>query len=186
MSVRLIFVRHGETDWNKASRLQGRIEIPLNKNGIKQIKKTAVKLKKSSEKPEIIISSPLTRAVQSAGIISKILAIPFQVNRNLAERDFGSLEGKTWEEINKIYGSDFKEIDRKQQYDYRVYGGESADEVSERIIDFLDYAIKKYDGKTIVVITHAGILRSLSLFLHRVRMDLSCEIKPGEFCIIEL
>lgn len=186
MAVRLIFVRHGETDWNKANRLQGRVETPLNKNGVKQIKKTAVKLKKSSEKPEIIISSSMARAVQSAGIISKILAIPFQVNRNLAERDFGSLEGKTWEEINKIYGSGFKETDRKQQYDYRAYGGEGVEQVKERILDFLNYAIEKYDGKTIIIVTHAGILRFLSFLLHKMGINFSCDIKPGEFCIIEL
>ena len=175
MSVRLIMVRHGETHWNKANKLQGRIEISLNKNGIRQIRKTAAKIKKAGEKPMIIIDSPLARAMQSASIISKILGIPFTINKNLSERDFGGLEGLTWKEINKLYGPNFKEIDRKQQYDYRAYGGESAQEVGKRISNFMDYAKKEYDGKTIIVVTHAGVLRYL---------DHSME--PGAYCIVEL
>jgi len=175
MSVRLIMVRHGETDWNKTNKLQGRIEILLNKNGIRQIRKTAAKLKKSGEKPMIIVASPLARAMQSASIISEMLEIPFTINKNLSERDFGRLEGLTWKEINKRYGPNFKEIDRQQQYDYRAYGGESAKEVRKRISNFMDYAKKEYDGKTILVVTHAGVLRYLD---H--------SMKPGAYCIVEL
>jgi len=186
MSVRLILVRHGETDWNRVNKLQGRIDILLNKNGIRQIRKTATKLKKSGEKPRIIIASPLARAMQSAGIISTILEIPFTTNQNLSERDFGRLEGLTWKEINKLYGPNFKERDRKQQYDYRPYGGESAEEVGKRISNFLDYVRKKYSRKTVVVVTHAGVLRYFSIMLRRAGMEFKHSLKPGAYCIIKL
>jgi probable phosphoglycerate mutase len=186
MSVRLILVRHGETHWNKANKLQGKIEILLNKNGIRQVRKTAVKIKKSGEKPTIIIASPLARAMQSASIISNMLGIPFTINKNLSERDFGGLEGLTWKEINKLYGPNFKEIDRKQQYDYRPYGGESAEEVRKRILNFLEHVKKEYEGKTILVVTHAGVLRYLSIMLHKLGMDFEHSMEPGAYCIVEL
>lgn len=186
MSVRIIIVRHGETDWNKENKLQGRTDIFLNKNGIKQVKKTATKLKKLNERPEQIISSSLARAIQSAVIISNILGIPIRINDNLAERDFGSLEGKTWKEIIAICGPDFKEIDRKQQYDYRPYGGESAEQVGKRILDFIDYASKEYDDKTIIVVTHGGILRFMSFVFYKMGMDFYYDMEPGGYSIIEL
>ena len=186
MSVRIIFVRHGKTDWNKENKLQGRTDILLNKNGIEQVKKMATELKKSNERPRQIISSPLIRAMQSAIIISDILGIPVMANKNLAERDFGSLEGKTWKEVIAICGPGFKEIDRKQQYDYRPYGGESAEQVGKRILDFIDYASEEYGGKTIIVVTHAGILRFMSFIFHKMGMDFYHDTKPGGCSIIEL
>jgi len=186
MSVRLILVRHGETHWNKANKLQGRADISLNKNGKRQIRKTSAKIKKSGEKPQKIIASPMARAMQSAGILANILKISFMIDKNLSERNFGCLEGRTWKEINKLYGPNFKEIDRKQQYDYRAYGGESARQVGKRISNFIDYAKKKYDGKTILVVTHAGVLRYLSIMLHKMGIDFDHSMEPGAYCIVEL
>lgn len=186
MSVRLILFRHGETDWNKARILQGRKDIPLNENGIRQIEKTAAKLKRSEEKPDIIISSYLSRALQSAGIISSLFKVPLLINKNLAEKNLGSLEGKTWEEADKLHGSDLKKIDREQQYDFRVFGGESVEEVGRRVVNFLNYVIEEFEGKTVVVVTHAGVLRLLSLILHSIGIDFSHGEKSGEYCIVEL
>jgi broad specificity phosphatase PhoE len=62
--MEICIIRHGETDWNKEKRLQGRENIPLNEEGINQIKNTIEYLKKY--KWDIIITSPLSRAKQSA------------------------------------------------------------------------------------------------------------------------
>lgn len=182
MSVRVIFVRHGETDWNKDRKLQGSSNTDLNETGIEQIREVAEKIENSNEKPEIIISSPLRRAKKSAAILSYGLVIPWTIDKNLIERDFGDLEGKTREEAKKFYSKDFKAIDREYKYDYSAYGGDSAEDVIKRIRNFIKYIKKEYKGKTIIVVTHAGVLRHLSIMFPRLEIG----AKQGEYYIVEI
>lgn len=186
MSVRLILVRHGETDWNKVGKLQGISDVSLNKKGAKQIQKTAIKLKRKGEKPDIIITSGLLRHVQSAVIFAFVFQTPLFVNNGLVERNLGELEGKTWKEACKLYGSDLKIRDGNQGYDYRPYGGEHVIDVSERLLDFLYFIKKNYKDKTVVVLTSAGILRLLFLWYPRLKKDFRRNIKPGEYFVLEI
>lgn len=187
MSVRLILVRHGETDWNKEERLQGRRDIPLNKNGIRQLRKTAAELKKelgkSGEKPDIIISSYLARAWQSAAIIAYTFKVLMTINKNLAEKNVGSLEGKTLKEAKR---AGLKKVGKEQQYNISDFGGETFEEVGRRIVDFLNYVIEEFEGKTVIVVTHAGILSPLSFILRDLGIDFSHGLQSGEYSIVEL
>ena len=163
--MELIFVRHGETDSNKQRVIQGaRLDPSLNTEGISQANELAETLK--DVKFDIIISSPLKRALETAEIIKKHFNVPLEIAQHFLERDFGSLTGKNWEEIGEITGlgkEKVMEIDMAQQYDYRPYGGQSAEEVRKGLIDGIEHLKTKYPDKKLLVVTHGGVIRLMHL-----------------------
>jgi len=154
--MEIIFVRHGETQHNKSHQLMGqRIDDPLDETGLHQASELFEKLPK---KVDVIFSSPLKRALQTAQIISRHLNVPVKVSELLRERDFGTLSGKTWDEINLEEGKDLHSLDEHLQYDYRPYGGESVDQVKSRLMQFLADIKKNHAKEKIIVVTHFGMI----------------------------
>jgi len=94
----LYLVRHGQTDWNKEHRLQGQKDIPMNNEGIQQMKELADKLAETGLNVDVIISSPLERAKISAQIIADRIGYigSITVDVDFLERNFGLLEGTRW------------------------------------------------------------------------------------------
>jgi len=90
-SIPFYFIRHGETDWNKKQLCQGKNDIPLNDNGIQSAYEAAKNFENISL--DLIITSPLLRAKQTAEIISNKVQVDFKVVSEFAERDFGELQG---------------------------------------------------------------------------------------------
>ena len=93
----IYFVRHGQTDWNKELKIQGQQDVELNEEGMAEAKKLSEKL--SGVRFDVAFSSPLKRALKTAEAVydGKIIS-----DGRLAERGFGSLEGK------RLEGDDFK------------------------------------------------------------------------------
>lgn len=140
----IYIVRHGETDWNVIGRNQGRTDIELNENGIKQAEETAKKLEKKNF--DMIFSSPLKRAYKTAQIICDDNII---FDERLIERCNGDLEGKLKSEyIGLVNFADSNE---------NRHGIEPLPIFRKRITDFFDYILKNYPGKEILVVTHAGV-----------------------------
>lgn len=164
--MKISLVRHGETDSNTKHRLMGqRIDESLNEKGIKQAEAMATNL--AEQKYDFVFSSPQKRAVETAKLIVNNRNIPVVIKEELKERDFGSLSGKTWEEIDLETGAKAggtAEKDFNQEYDYRPYGGESAADVKERFSKFIRELKENYMNKEVLIIAHGGILR-LSHFL---------------------
>ncbi len=92
------FIRHGETDWNRAKRLQGATDVPLNDFGISQARISANRF--AGIRIDIIVTSPLQRAMQTALILNETIKGKIVVDDRLAERSFGLIEGMTKEEID--------------------------------------------------------------------------------------
>lgn len=93
----ICLVRHGETDWNACGRLQGKTDIPLNDKGRTQANQCGMYLAKSDW--DVIISSPLKRAVETAEIISSYIVQPTILTMvEFIERDYGDAEGMTFTE----------------------------------------------------------------------------------------
>lgn len=142
-----------------------RFDEPLNEAGLKQAEVVADKL--LEQEFDIIFSSPLRRAVQTAEAIAKGRSIQVVLRGELRERDWGSLSGKTWEEMDAEIGVEpgyLANKDFNQEYDYRAHGGESAQDVKERFLRFIDHLKTDHANKRVMVIAHGGILR-LSNFL---------------------
>lgn len=144
----LYLVRHGETDWNRARRIQGRTDIPLNATGREQARLTGMLL---TRRPITrIYASPLSRAFETATIIAAELGLPEPDRREaLLERDYGAAEGL-----------DFHEIDRLYPPGTPVPGRESRDEVAARVVPALQAIAADHLDESIVVVSHGGAIRA--------------------------
>ena len=97
IATRIVAIRHGETDWNAASRLQGQLDIPLNAIGRHQASTLAEALR--DENLAMVYSSDLGRAWQTASALAVPLGLPLVPDTGLRERCFGVFEGCTYADI---------------------------------------------------------------------------------------
>lgn len=96
--------------------------------------------------------------MESAKIISDYSGQPIIINKNINERGFGSLVGKKWIDIPE--GSTLRELDLKLEYDYRPHGGESVDDVANRVQKFID-TVKSSNYESALVVTSRGVIQLL-------------------------
>src|SRR2546423_15597935 len=96
MTTHFIFVRHGETDWNRVKRFRGRAEIPLNENGMDQVTRTAARL--ANERIDAAFASPLGRTMRTAEIIAQPHGVRIEAEPALMDIDYGEWQGWTPEE----------------------------------------------------------------------------------------
>lgn len=164
--MELYFVRHGETEFNKQHRAMGqRIDGELDEKGFQQAHEVIPKLPKDFT---LIYSSPLKRAATTAKIIADYFNKDIRINQNLRERDFGTLSGKTWEDMETETGKPIIQLDDDLQYDYTPYGGESVAQVKARLEDFLNEVRTIHANDKIVVVTHFGIISLMnSIYPHK-------------------
>ncbi len=166
----MFLVRHGETDWNKEHRAQGHSTTPLNSNGIEQAKKITELLK--SKKIDLVISSDLPRARETAEIISRTLNIELVIDERFRERGYGVAEGLLHDEIRAqgLEGS-IESFNRKPE------GGETWLEMAERVHEALKEHLAIHGEKNIVFITHGGPMRA---YLHKVKRVPLERLYPSE------
>ncbi len=164
--MELIFIRHGETEFNKHHQVMGqKIDADLDGEGLAQAKAVLAKL---PEKVEYIFSSPLKRAAQTAQIVSEQYKVPVNYSDLLKERDFGSLSGKTWEQIDQETGAPLSKSDKNLKYDYQPYGGESVEQVKGRLQAFLAQLKNGPPVENVVVVTHYGIIMLMNELFPRM------------------
>jgi len=151
--TRLILVRHGETDWNAESRLQGHQSTPLNERGRQEAELLARRL--PEEQPHNLYSSDLARAMQTAEIIAAEIGLEIVATPKLREISLGRWEGKTFEEVQAESPAAF---DAWARGDFRGTppGGESVAQLRERVIAFLGEVLEKHPSQTSVLVTHGG------------------------------
>ncbi len=171
--MKIFMVRHGQTNSNVAKIIMGqRVDEPLNDEGRSQAQKLSASLR--GVPFDVIFSSPLKRAAETAAIIADGGATHIVLHDALKERDFGSLSGKSWDEADALTESepgDLKSVDRHLDYDYRPYGGESAEDVKKRLQKFVSDIKTKYSDKRILIVAHAGILRFSHALFHDTKVD---------------
>lgn len=160
--MKLYIMRHGETDWNKARRLQGKSDIPLNDFGRRLARETAEGLK---EIPfDLVITSPLIRAKETALIVKGDRNIPVIEEERLAEMTFGEYEGFCCKgEGFDIPDPEFKNFFEAPQKYCPTGGGEDFETFLARIEHFLKelYRNREYEEKTILVSTHGAVIRAV-------------------------
>ena len=157
---RILFVRHGETDWNVEGRLQGQKDIPLNALGRIQADDVGRRLSKLINNPvqSQWIVSPLGRTRETAEIARRALGLEplaYRTEDQLKEITFGAWEGFTWAELRKSAPS--AEAERaKNKWGYVPPGGESYEMLTKRIGLWLDTVTDE-----IVAVSHGGVARAL-------------------------
>ncbi|TSC68035.1 MAG: putative phosphoglycerate mutase [Parcubacteria group bacterium Gr01-1014_72] len=161
--MKIYFVRHGVTRSNVERRSMGqRSDESLLPEGIEQAREIAEILPRNFD---VLLSSPLRRASETAAIISERHGLPFTTVPELAERDTGSLSGMQWDEIaNATGGALTLDLVRAvPEHDFSAYGGETKEAFRERLTKFLRETKERYGGKKVLTVTHAGVLRVLYL-----------------------
>ncbi len=162
-SVNIYIFRHGETDWNRERRFQGHTDIPLNQKGRQQAMELKAHL--ALLNPELILSSDLSRALETAKIVSEGLFVPIQISESLREARLGAPEGQLREDIIKTYGEEswqkWLSVDPKD-IDFSFPEGESKREQRDRALNFILQELEtRADLKSVAVSTHGGTLRRL-------------------------
>ncbi len=157
--TRIIAVRHGETAWNVASRVQGHLDIGLNDKGRWQASQTAQAL--ASQAIAAVYSSDLLRAWDTALSIADACGLPVTTDEGLRERHFGDFEGKTFEEVTALWPDEAHRW-RTRDSDFAPQGGgESLVTVQTRIVGVVVALAAAHAGQQIVVVTHGGALDAL-------------------------
>lgn len=159
MTTDLYLFRHGQTDWNAQRRYQGHTDIPLNKLGRKQAE-TLIELVKPL-RAEIVLSSDLSRALETAKIAFQGSQIPIYSHPELREANVGDAEGKLITDIFELYGEDSWQrwiSKHPEDQDFSYPGGETKLEHLNRIKSFLENFIQNNSYQKIAVSTHGGSL----------------------------
>jgi broad specificity phosphatase PhoE len=152
MSVQIVLVRHGATDWNLQGRCQGATDRELHAVGIRQAEESAAILAKESI--HAIYSSGLKRARQTAALISRPHNLPVIVEQDIRELDHGALEGLTFNEIKASY-PDFLQRWRNEPAEIQVPGGERLVDVAERAWNGLNRIVERHpSAEKLVVVSH--------------------------------
>ena len=149
--MRLILVRHGETDWNRLGRCQGISDIPLNSTGEKQARDLAHSLK--DENIAAIYSSDLQRAVDTARSISEYHGIEIRIDERFREMDQGDFEGLDFTYIRENYADVLKQWQEEPEV-LRIPGGESLKELQERAWLGFSSLLDRHSGTNVLVVTH--------------------------------
>jgi len=138
-----------------------RTDQSLNDEGRRQAEDTAKNLDKDFQ---ILFSSPLRRAFETAEIIAKELGLSIVVAHELSERDSGNLSGLLWEEIkeNTVGAVDWNVV-KKGEFDFSPHNGESMENVRDRLSRFLDRVKREHLDQKVLIVTHGGILRVLHI-----------------------
>lgn len=156
-TTRFCLVRHGETDWNAQRRLQGHTDIDLNLRGIAQAEQMARALKKINLQFDVLYTSDLQRAANTAKEIERLFNTSALVSSALRERHLGALQGLTMGEAPKLEPKLWRShLDRNLNEELR--GGESIIQFSSRIKEALDQILQQNIGKTILIVSHGGAL----------------------------
>ncbi len=155
----LYIVRHGQTDWNSAQKIQGKIDIPLNEVGEEQARVMGALLKDVHF--DAVFSSDLSRAHKTAQIITLEKQVAIKTTKLLRERDFGSIEGKQALDLKELE-KDLEKLSEKERFVHRTYDDmENDEELVGRFLTFLREVAVAYAGKKILVVTHGGLMRTL-------------------------
>lgn len=149
--VRLILIRHGETEWNTIGRYQGQADPPLNSRGLAQAHEVADQLKDVGL--QYLFSSPLQRAYQTAQIIAKALGIPLRTESRLMEIHQGQWQERLRSEIERLYPEMFHRW-QSEPWTVTPPGGESLFEVQDRVYAALDEIIAHHQNHCVGLITH--------------------------------
>lgn len=155
---RLFLVRHGETELNSAERYWGRSDVKLSAVGIEQAERLRDRL--AVEKIDAVYSSNLERALVTAEIIAFSHRLAVTTCAELREVDFGQLEGLNFSEISQLY-PEVAKLWAERSTKLKYPGGESLVEFNTRVSKFLSKLDKHTTGETILVVAHAGVLRTL-------------------------
>ena len=158
----LFLLRHGETEWNRSGRYQGRSDPELTPNGETQARKVAEHL--ARQNLAAIVVSPLRRAYVTASIVAERLGLPITTDERLVEMGYGDWEGLQQAEIKTRWPELLRRW-KKAPDEVAPPGGESLSDLQRRVRSFLQDTAA--GPGPILAVTHAGVIRAAVLEIRR-------------------
>lgn len=150
--MKVYFMRHAETEWNKLKRINGITDIQLIDQGREKAKAVSEFLKKRGMHFSNVYTSPLSRAVETGELVADVEHSYIKKSSELIERNFGKLEGMYYGDL------DFDEIEKESENHMDIY---------RRIIIFMKRLTKQGSDDNNLVITHNSILRHIYTFINK-------------------
>jgi broad specificity phosphatase PhoE len=147
-------LRHGMTDWNAKGLFQGRSDVPLNEEGLAQALTAAQTFKASP--PDIIVSSPLIRAAQTAKIIAAAAVMPVHIDEDLIECSFGSFEGRPIREIMQEHNV----VEKAALARILPSDAEKWETVSRRALNCIGRWQSHHRAKSILFVCHDAVMQA--------------------------
>lgn len=154
-ATRLLAIRHGQTAWNRANRVQGQLDIPLDATGRWQAQRMAAAL--ADEPVRAIYSSDLRRALETAQALATATGVPVRTDPGLREREFGRFQGHTFAEIEAEWPEQ-SQLWRRRDPVFAPEGGESLLVFRERVTRCAEALAARHAGDLIVLVAHGGVL----------------------------
>ncbi len=168
----IIIVRHGQTEWNMLGKWQGSADIPLNTRGLEEA--VAIGKRLANWQIDAIYSSDLQRAAQTAEAIAQHHDhLDVQIEPAWRERDVGDCEGMTRAEIREKYK------DHVQIGTFQAPNGETADQLSARVISAFKQIEADHADETVLVVSHGGTIASLITHVLNLPFEDSWRFKAG-------
>ena len=154
----ILLVRHGECRGNREGLFRGRTDFPLNQNGFMQAEDLAREINRYH--PDVLLTSPLTRAVQTAQAISKLCQVKVQEQPELNNIQLGPWEGRYKKEIATLFPLEWQKW-IKQPENLNIPGMETLSQVKNRVKYLLDRCVSEFFGQTILFVSHRAVLKPL-------------------------
>jgi broad specificity phosphatase PhoE len=172
---KFIMVRHGESEGNRERRFTISSEVGLTELGVLQAHEVARRIAKLF-RPQIVVSSPFRRARQTSEIIARELNLEIETVHDLHERDLGCLKGHSYDDLRALVQKD-PFYDPARGWSWKPEGGESYEDVRERVMAAVGGLLRNYPQEEIVIVSHGGVM--LSVWAHIIGQWHGAHLPPN-------
>ncbi|MGU7783673.1 histidine phosphatase family protein [Burkholderia sp. PU8-34] len=172
-TTQILFIRHGETAWNRIKRIQGHIDIPLAESGLAQAQRLAARLARDARdgaRVDAIYSSDLMRAQQTAQPAADALGLPLVLREGLRERAYGIFQGHDSAEIEARFPDAYAAWQTRDP-GFEPEGGESQRVFYHRVLHALEPIVAAHPGGRIACVAHGGVLDCVYRFANALDLD---------------
>ncbi|GAB3625168.1 histidine phosphatase family protein [Pandoraea terrae] len=157
----LTLIRHGETDWNRAKRIQGHTDIPLSEEGVRQAGQLGARIAHDVATHgsvfDRVLSSDLMRAAQTAEPVARACGLTVECTERLRERSYGVFETLVVDEIKAQHAEAYAHWQSRDP-DFVIPGGESLTGFYTRVTAYADFLVRHYQGLRVALVAHGGVL----------------------------
>ena len=173
MATQVLFIRHGETDWNRIKRIQGHIDIPLATSGVEQAWQLATRFAREAQdgaRLDAIYSSDLLRAQQTAQPFADVLGLSLQLKEGLRERNYGAFQGHDSDEISLRFPDEYAQWQTRDP-GFSPPEGESQRVFYHRVLHAIEPIVAAHPGGRIACVAHGGVLDCVYRFANGLPLD---------------
>jgi alpha-ribazole phosphatase/probable phosphoglycerate mutase len=158
--TRLFLIRHGQVEGHEAKRYNGQKNVPLTGHGRRQLDEVAARL--AGVPLDAVWSSDLDRCRYGAERLAAVRALPVVCREPLRELHAGDWEGLTWDELQRLYPTEWQ-ARLTDIVNYRIPGGESFLDAAQRVLPELDRLLAAHPGENVALVAHGGVNRIILL-----------------------